>query len=89
MQVQVGFATFPIFGKEFDVLEFYAGRGHLTRYCKLAHLRTGSLDIMYQMQSGRYRSNPMDILSHSGFAFLGTFSDFSRLIFKLQSAGIF
>ena len=90
MQIQVGFATFPIFGKEFDVLEFYAGKGNLSRYCKLANLRTGSLDIMYEMQSGRaYSSNPMDILSASGFAFLGAFSDFSCLIFKLQSAGRF
>jgi len=66
--------------QEFDVLEFYAGNGNLSRYCRLAQLRTGSLDILYEMQTGRkYGTNPMDMLSVSGFAFLGFFSDFRIL----------
>lgn len=58
------------------MLEFYAGNGALTRYCKLSGLRAGALDIMYQLQTGRsYGSNPMDILSASGFALLGLHSE--------------
>lgn len=54
------------------MVEFYAGAGNLSRYCRLCGLRTASLDILYGVGSGRtYGSNCMDILSPSGFAFLG------------------
>ena len=56
------------------MLEFYAGRGNLSRYCKLCGLRTGSLDILYQMATARsHNTNPMNLLSTSGFACLGAF----------------
>ena len=55
----------------YDVLEFYAGRGNLSRCMKLSGRRTGSLDLLYGKKvrfSKNNRSNPMDILSPSGFA---------------------
>jgi hypothetical protein len=60
--------------QEFDMLEFFAGRGNLSRYMKLSGYRTGSLDILYiaNGQAGKKRkSNPMNLLSVSGFAHLG------------------
>lgn len=53
----------------FDMLEFYAGKGNLSRVMKLSGWRTGSLDIKYGARLKRpHNSNPMDILSPSGFA---------------------
>jgi hypothetical protein len=55
----------------YDVLEFYAGRGNLSRCMKLSGRRTRSLDLLYGKKvrfSKNNRSNPMDILSPSGFA---------------------
>ena len=64
--------AWPFAWQEFDVLEFYAGKGNLSRYCRMSGLRTGSLDILYEMQTGRrYNTNPMNLLSTSGFACLG------------------
>lgn len=60
---------------EFDALEFFAGRGNLTRCLKLSGLRTGSFDVKYKSsrkkRSKPYRSNCMDINSVSGFAHIG------------------
>ena len=53
----------------FDVLEFFSGRANLSRCMKLSGLRAGSLDILYSVDSAKTRgSNPMDLLSDSGFA---------------------
>ena len=59
--------------QSYDMLEFYAGKANLSRYMKLSGMRTGSLDIKYdvKVKPGRKRprsSDPMDILSPSGFA---------------------
>lgn len=56
------------------MLEFFAGAGNLSRYMKLCGRRTGSLDIKYQTNPSKksaFKSDPMDILSPSGFAFPG------------------
>ena len=63
--------------QEFDVVEYFAGRGNLTKYMKLAGFRAGSLDILYATNgttgqaSKKRKSNPMNLLSVSGFASLG------------------
>lgn len=61
--------------QSYDMLEFYAGKANLSRCMKLGGVRTGSLDIKYDVKvnPGRKRprsSDPMDILSPSGFASL-------------------
>ena len=57
----------------FDCLEFYAGKANLSRCLKLTGCRTGSLDLKYG-EDHLYdagTTNPMDILSASGFGLLG------------------
>ena len=58
------------FGSKFQVLEFFAGRGNLSRVMKSTGLRTGSFDIEYvEWQVGKeYQSDVMDITGTSGFA---------------------
>ena len=61
--------------QSYDMLEFYAGKANLSRCMKLGGVRTGSLDIKHDVKvnPGRKRprsSDPMDILSPSGFASL-------------------
>ncbi|CAK8991219.1 unnamed protein product [Durusdinium trenchii] len=59
------------FNEEYEMLEFFAGAGNLSRYMKLCGRRTGSLDIKYQTNPSKksaFKSDPMDILSPSGFA---------------------
>lgn len=66
--------TFLLLVQEFDMLEFYAGKGNLSRFMKLCSRTTGSLDIKYGAKLPKrakpYKSDPMDILSPSGFAHL-------------------
>ena len=64
----------------FDVVEFYAGKGNLSRMMKLSGYRTVSLDLLYGSRTSRdgmktRKSNPFDILSPSGFATLGNIID--------------
>ena len=56
-------------------MEFYAGKGNLTRMMRLSGLRAAKLDFLFGSQVGvtkrKHQSNPMDLLSDSGFASLG------------------
>ena len=59
--------------QEFDAVEFYAGRGNLTRFMKACSYKCASLDILYPIENKRkpkHNTNCMDILSDSGFACL-------------------
>ena len=60
--------------QEFDCVEFYAGRANLTRMMRLSGYRAAKLDYLYGGQVGSSRkphnTNPMDLLSVSGFALL-------------------
>lgn len=51
-------------------IEFFAGRAEATRMFHQHSYRTGRLDINY-MRPGKSGMNPMDLLSDSGFGFLG------------------
>ena len=53
--------------KAFDVLEFFAGRANLSKVMKQSGYRAGRLDIMYRVET-KGSTNPMDLLSPSGFA---------------------
>lgn len=55
------------------MLEFYAGFGNLSRVMKASGLRAGKFDLKYHVPHRRkkHMSNPMDILTPSGFLFLG------------------
>ena len=65
------------------MLEFYAGRGNLTRFMRMSGYKTASLDLKYGSKTGRdgkpRKSNPYDVLSPSGFAILAmhNMKDFS------------
>ena len=67
---------------DFDMLEFYAGNGNLTACMRAAGYRTGSLDLKYKSSNRdrTYKTNPMDILSTSGFWFLGGFVEINGCI---------
>ena len=54
----------------FQWVEFFAGKAEATRMFRESHFRTGKLDITY-MRPGKSGFNPMDLLTDSGFAFLG------------------
>ncbi|CAL1145636.1 unnamed protein product [Cladocopium goreaui] len=57
--------------EEFETLEFFAGRGNLSRCMRLSGRKTCSFDILYKSGKGRsrpYGSNAMDINSTSGYA---------------------
>ena len=74
----IPFTIFPASRQrqEFDALEFFAGRANLSRYLKMSGYRTGSLDILYRVEGKKKKegkgckTNPMNLLSASGFAFL-------------------
>ena len=54
-----------------DMLEFFAGRGNVSRVMKLSGLRTGSLDIKYPVKTSKPKprsGSTMDLLSPAGFA---------------------
>ena len=55
-----------------EMIEFFAGRGNLSRCMKLAGIPTASLDILYSgsRRERSHKSNAMDINSPSGFWFL-------------------
>ena len=70
-----GVQCWIVFLQEFDCVEFYAGKGNLTRMMRLSGLRAAKLDFLFGSQVGvtkrKHQSNPMDLLSDSGFASLG------------------
>lgn len=53
----------------FDMLEYFAGHGNLTKCMRKAGFKTASYDLMYKgsRKSRVYKSNPMDVCSTSGF----------------------
>lgn len=54
-------------------MEFYAGKGNLSRCMRASGIRTASLDLLYQVRGSKnHKSNCMDILSPSGFWNLGS-----------------
>ena len=57
---------------DFNFLEFYAGRGNLSKCMKLTGMTVASFDVKYKSSRKQrekpYTSNAMDILSPSGFA---------------------
>ena len=58
---------------QFEYLEFFAGCGQLSKSMTISGRRTGSLDILYPVapkSKKKHNSNPMDMNSPSGFAFL-------------------
>ena len=60
------------FVQEFGAIEFYAGNGNVSKCFNASGIRCAALDILYPIDgSDGHRSNPMDILSVSGFWFLG------------------
>ena len=65
----------------FDCLEFYAGKANLSRCLKLTGCRTGSLDIKYGEDhlGNAGTTNPMDILSASGFGLLDIYQNYTVL----------
>ena len=56
------------------MIEFFAGRGNLSRCMRVSGRRTCSFDILYDAtrpgRSKPYKSNAMDINSASGFALI-------------------
>lgn len=54
---------------QFDMLEFFAGTGNVTRSMRASGLRVACFDILYpgSRKVRDYGSNPMDINSRSGF----------------------
>ena len=57
------------------MLEFFAGRGNLSRCMRASGKKTCSFDVLYDAsKEGRskssYKTNAMDILSASGFALI-------------------
>lgn len=62
------------FSQEYDCIEFYAGKANLTKMMKLAGYRAAKLDFLYGVRpSGKqHQTNPMDLLSPSGFGLLGS-----------------
>ena len=52
------------------MVEFFAGRGNLTKCMKLSGIPTAALDIKYAPENNR-KSNAMDLNSVSGFAPFG------------------
>ena len=60
------------FVQAFGAIEFYAGNGNVSKCFNASGIRCAALDILYPIAgSDSHRSNPMDILSVSGFWFLG------------------
>lgn len=62
--------------QDYEVLEFFAGRGNLTRCMRASGRSTASFDILYgdrfnskKSRQKPYGSNCMDVNSASGFAF--------------------
>ena len=65
-------SCFSLASQEFDYVEFYAGKGNLSRCMRASGIRTASLDLLYRVKgSERHHSNCMDILSPAGFWNLG------------------
>ena len=59
--------------QEYDAIEVCAGHGCLSRVLRFAGLRVASTDILMWDQreaQGNVTTNPMDMLTHSGMAFL-------------------
>lgn len=57
--------------QDVDFLEFFAGTANTTMMMRYAGLRAVKFDILYGKQKGhRHRSDYMNILDPSGFAFL-------------------
>lgn len=52
------------------MVEFFAGKGNLTKFMRLSEIRTASLDLLYEAEQRVEKrvTNPMDLLSTSGFA---------------------
>ena len=48
-------------------MEFYAGRANLSRCMRASGYAVASLDLLYEV-GGKHWTNPMDMLSASGFA---------------------
>ena len=57
-------------GQEYDWLEFFAGRGNLTRVMKSASYRAKRFDLLDNKQPPHRKSNYMNLLHASGFALL-------------------
>ena len=58
---------FPL--QEYELFEFFAGNGNLSRCSRATGLKTASFDILYTgAQKASHGSNCMDINSPSGFA---------------------
>ena len=58
------------FQVEYQMVEFFAGKGNLTRCMRLSEIPTMSLDIKYNPESCRsppFKSNAFDVNSVSGF----------------------
>ena len=57
------------------MLEFFAGKGNLSRAMRMAGMSVASFDILYDAsnpaRSDPYMSNVMDMCSASGFALFG------------------
>ena len=67
--------------QEFDAAECMAGSGRLTRVLRKAGLSVASMDILYwpDQPHANCSTNPLDMLSASGFAPLGKHSEFHDL----------
>lgn len=73
---------------QFDILEFFAGNGNLSKCMRYAGYATGSLDIIYsgtRNPNRVYRSNPMDMNSPSGFWSHGSTISRCFLVVGLES----
>ena len=53
--------------KDYDFLEFYAGRARTTMAMRRRLLRSARFDLLYSEQKAGRRSNFMDLLHSSGF----------------------
>ena len=67
--IYIGACLSPRQETQFDMLEYFAGRGNLTRCMRLAGFKTASYDLNYKgsRKPRVYKSNPMDITTAAGF----------------------
>ena len=57
-------------GQEFDYIEYFAGKGNLTRLMRSAEYRSVRLDLLDHTPEAM-KNNYMDLSHAAGFAFLG------------------